>query len=437
MIAGLENPDDLAAEAGPKVALPARYIAALLIANLAMYVAWIAPVYFSMAIRLEQINPAHKTTALALAVGIPSFVVMLTGPLLGVISDRTKSRLGRRRFWFLLGTLCGFAGSLIVGLAHSIAVVIPAWTAAFIGYASASGMLGTHLGDRLPEAQRGRVSGLNSAVTSIGPVIGIVIAGRFTSVPLLMLIIPAIIALAGGLFFSVVMNDPLPESEPGGVEMKAILDGFWFDPRKHRSYAWVWLSRAFVYLSISFTSVYAVYLLSARLHIPDGMLANRIATAGLVGLPAGVFGALASGWVSDRLKSRKPFLVISAIVMAISALVTATLTSLPQYYAGVLIGALGIGAYGATDAALVLDVLPQEENQNGRYLALIGLANALPMATGPFLAGFVIKLAHGDYTWVYYDAAMFAVIGALLILPVRYVWRETKPAEVNELAAQP
>jgi MFS family permease len=419
----------------PSAQLSGRYIAFFLIASLTLYAAWIAPSAYTMAIRLEQIDALTKNTALAFAIGIPGFAVMVTGPLLGVISDRTKSIFGRRRFWFLGGTACGFLGSMVVGLVHSIPLAIAGWTAAYIGYTAAAGMLTAHLGDRLPEAQRGRVAGLTASVSQVGPVVGIVLAGRFTSLPFLMLAVPAVIGLAGGLFFAAVMKDPLPESEPGNVDVKVILEGFWFNPRVHRNFAWVWLSRAFVFLSLSFTSVYSVYLLSERLHLEGGLLANLVASAGLAGLPVAILGAVTSGWLSDRFKRRKPFLVVSALLVAAGAVVTATMTSLPQFYVGVLVGTLGIGAYGATDQALILDVLPREENQNGRYLAIIGLASQLPQAAGPFLAGFIIRMAYGNYTWVYLTAAIFAVIGGFLILPVKYVWHNAAPAESDFVTA--
>ena len=424
MVVNTGQPDTVDSAGEPVVALGSRYIAAFLLASLALYAAWIAPAAYSLAIRLEQIDASAKNTALALAIGIPGFAAMLTGPIFGVLSDRTRSRFGRRRPWFLAGALCGFVGSIAVGLSHSIGAAIFGWTVAYIGYVGAGGMLTAHLGDRLPENQRGRVGGFSAAVSQVGPVVGVVIAGRFTSIPVAMLALPAMIGLVGCLFFTIVMKDPLPVSEPGPVDVKAILEGFWFNPRTHKNYAWVWLSRAFVFLSLSFTSVYTVYLLSERLHLAGGLLANQIATAGISGLPVAILGALASGWLSDKLQRRKPFLVVSAIFVGTGALITATLSSLPQFFIGVLVGTLGIGAYGATDQALVLDVLPREENQNGRYLAIINLASQFPQAAGPFLAGFIIKLANGNYTWVYYSAAAFAVVGAALIMPVRYVWRE-------------
>jgi hypothetical protein len=53
----------------------------------------------------------------------------------------------------------------------------------------------------------------------------------------------------------------------------------------------------------------------------------------------------------------------------------------------------------------------------------------LPQAAGPIIAGLVVKFAHGDYTWVFYGAAFAALLGGLLILPVRYAWREAAASD--------
>lgn len=432
----MKTPENFASPMEPTTKLPVRYIAAFLITSLVVYAAMIAPVAFSLAVRLEQINVFAKNGALALAIGIPGVAVLVTGPLVGVLSDRTKSRFGRRRLWLLGGTILGFFGSLLVGSAHSIPIAIFGWTAAYVGYTAALSMLTTHLGDCLPESQRGRVGGFISAISQIGPVIGIVLAGRFVSIPFVMLAIPAMMGLVGGLFFIAVMKDPRPVNEPGKVDISDILEGFWFNPRTHRNFVWVWLSRALVYLSLSFTSVYTVYLLAERLHFKAEALATLVASAGLAGLPVAVIGAVTSGWLSDRLKRRKPFLVVSAILLGAGALIVGTLTSIPQLFVGTLVSSFGIGVYNATDQAMVLDVLPQEEGQNGRYLAIIALAGQLSQAAGPFLAGIVISYGGGNYSWAYFSAAGFAVLGGLLILPVQYVWHNSAATGADVLVTQ-
>jgi MFS family permease len=105
--------------------------------------------------------------------------------------------------------------------------------------------------------------------------------------------------------------------------------------------------------------------------------------------------------------------------MAVGLVITATLQSIPQYFIGSVVTVFGVGIFGAIDQAIGLNTLPKEEGQNGRFIGIFNLANQLAQGVGPFFASLVVLLAAGDYAWVYLVAAALAVVGALLILPVR------------------
>jgi MFS family permease len=116
-------------------------------------------------------------------------------------------------------------------------------------------------------------------------------------------------------------------------------------------------------------------------------------------------------------------------MLAVSMILIATMTSLPMFVAAQVISSVAIGAYGAVDQAIALDVIPHAENQNGRYLAIFGLGSAVPQAIGPFFAGLVIAMAGGEYGWVYAAGAVFAVAGAAAIIPISIAKRATEPTQ--------
>src|SRR5919112_5590883 len=287
---GLAISAELAAEAvEPARETPAvtplkkGYLALLVISYFAVYVAWIAPTAFSLAIRVDQIDPAGRNSAIALAVGIPSLIVLVTGPLVGVASDRTRLRLGRRRTWMLAGMVTGLIGSVLVGLATTIPLLIAAWTVAFIGYTATGAMFVTHLGDRVPQEQQGRVAGFTGAVTQVAPVVGVALAGAFTQDPVAMFAAPAAVAFALGLVFVIAMKDgPAPADVPK-VSAATVLQGYWFNPRRHPDFAWVWLSRCLIFLALSFMSLYTVFLLGERLAFDSAAIAGLVATVGGLG----------------------------------------------------------------------------------------------------------------------------------------------------------
>ncbi|MBT2502330.1 MFS transporter [Curtobacterium sp. ISL-83] len=394
------------------------YITALIVAFMGLYVAFITPIGYSLAIRVAQIDPAGKNAAIALAIAIPGIIVIFTSPIAGVLSDRTMSKFGRRRPWFLAGLLLGLAGSLVVGLAPSVAVLIAGWSLAYIGYSIAAAMILTHLSDLLPEGQRGKVAGLSGAVTQIGPIIGIVFAGAFVKVPVAMFGGPAVLALILGAVFVAIMRDEPITVRPGKVDVRSLANGFYFNPRKFPNLGWVWISRALIFLALSFSTTYGIYLVSQRLTSDPTKVAAIVATAGFIGLVTAILGAVLSGFLSDRLHSRKPFLIGSAVVLAGGLLLIAFMDSQLQYIIGSAVLTFAVGVYGAVDQAIQLDVLPQEENQNGRFITIIGLASQIPQAAGPLVAGGIIALASGEYTVVYIIGAIVAVLGAGAIVPI-------------------
>ncbi|RXZ68055.1 MFS transporter [Agromyces albus] len=396
----------------------ARELLALFLAQLTVFMALVVPMAFSLAIKIGVMDPENKDTLLAVAIGTAGTVVLFTNPITGVLSDRTRSRLGRRRPWFFGGLIVGTVGSVIIGLSASPLVLIAGWTVALAGYSMSNQAILTYLGDRLPESQRGKVMGVSGAITQVGPILGIVLAGVFTSHLLLMFLIPAGIALLGSLWFTVAMKDTKFEGELPAFRLASLTRGFYFNPRKHSNFAWVILSKAFIFVYLAFTALYALYLLMSRFELDAPSAAPLISIISLGGIVLGIVGAIGGGILSDKLHSRKPFLIISAVLLAASAVIVGTSADVAVFIVGSLLSSLGIGIYGSVDQALALDTLPSQENENGRYLSIFGLANAIPQAVGPFLAALVLSLAGGDYTWVYFVGAGAAVLGALAIIPI-------------------
>lgn len=74
------------------------------------------------------------------------------GPLGGQLSDRTRSRFGRRRPWVVGGTLVGLLGLLVMALGPNVLVLGIGWIIAQIGWSQAVNMFTTIQADKLPES---------------------------------------------------------------------------------------------------------------------------------------------------------------------------------------------------------------------------------------------------------------------------------------------
>lgn len=79
------------------------YFPALLAASTTLWALLLGPVLTTIPAQVDRLAPDDKVFALALVTGIGGLVGILTNPVIGHLSDTTRSRLGRRRPWLLAG----------------------------------------------------------------------------------------------------------------------------------------------------------------------------------------------------------------------------------------------------------------------------------------------------------------------------------------------
>jgi len=102
-----------------------------------------------------RLGEADKVGNLAIASTIGAFAAMLAQPIAGQVSDRTRSRFGRRAPWIVIGSVVGALA--LVGLAFSSTLVgiVIAWVIGQVAFNFAQGPLSAVLPDRVPLKRRG------------------------------------------------------------------------------------------------------------------------------------------------------------------------------------------------------------------------------------------------------------------------------------------
>ena len=105
-----------------------------------------------------------RAEALALVVGLGTLVTIVLGPVVGELSDRTRSRLGRRNPWLLAGAVAGSAALLAMAVSPSVVVLALTGGIALAIANVANTVLNTTVADRVPAANRGAASGVGGLV---------------------------------------------------------------------------------------------------------------------------------------------------------------------------------------------------------------------------------------------------------------------------------
>ncbi|MEK6310415.1 MAG: MFS transporter [Curtobacterium sp.] len=395
----------------------ARWIWLMVVAQFGVFVAFITPLAISLSIRLQALAPGHEEY-LGYITGLGAAWVVLTGPFIGILSDRTRTRIGRRKPFTLVGMVVGVIALVVMATAPSVFVLGLGWVLAQAGWGTTLTSLTNRTADRLPEQQRGKVAGLLGFATQVAPVLGVVAAGSFASNSLLLFLVPGAIGVILTLLFVCFVHEPdsrrmqLPPLSVGGA-----LSKFVFNPRRYPDFAWNWLGRFFYYFGLSLNTTFTAFFFAQRL----GM--TLTAVAGLIAVLS--IGALGGGFLSDKLRRRRVFVLLSGVLFALGAVLMAFSHSLPLLIVGSLLSSIGIGMFSAVDQALLLDVLPERETDAGRFMGITGFATSVPQAVAPLIApAFLLIGASGsdkNYTILYVLAGVCTLIGGMLALRVKSV----------------
>jgi len=381
-----------------------------------------APILVTLPLRVNSlvgIEQAPKN--LALIAGIGALVAMFGNPFFGRMSDRTSSPLGMRRPWIVIGLVGGTVGILIVALAPNIPVVLIGWCMAQLFFNALLAALIAVLPDQVPRAQRGQVSGVLGVCLPIAAVSGTFLVKLFSGHPLAAFLVPC---ATGGFFillFAVTLNDRrLSRADRPAWSLREFVSTFYVKPRTSPDFAWAFSSRFMFLLAYALLTTYEAYFLLGKIGSAVADVPQQIFLGTLVQSVVIVAASLIAGKFSDRSGRRKIFVFIASIVYGLAMFTVAIASNFNGFLVGLAISGLGFGIYTAVDLALVADVLPSKHNV-AKDLGVFNIAGALPFSIAPASAPVILAIGGGNFSVLYAAAGIFAIIGAVAILPVRGV----------------
>ena len=405
----------------PKV--NARYIWFMVLAQFGVFMAFITPLAISLSIRVNELAPGREET-LGYITGAGALFVMLTAPFMGVWSDRTRTRIGRRRPFMIGGMVVGVVSLVVMALAPSVLVLGFGWVLAQWGWGTVLSNLQISTADRLPEEQRGKVAGLTGFATQVAPVIGVILTVGVTGNALLLFLLPGLVGVVlVTLFITLVHEDDSRDLPKETLTLGGLLRKYLYNPKRYPDFSWNWLGRFLFYFGLTLNTTFTAFFFANRLGIEVTEVAGIIATLGGVGVLAVTAGALGGGFLSDRFRRRKVFVVAGGALMAGGMVLMAVSTDLPALIAGYLIVSTGIGLFSAVDQALLLDVLPEKATDAGRFMGITGFATSIPQSVAPLVASSILLIGvTGDeknYSLLFFIAAGLVLLGGLVILRIR------------------
>jgi len=410
--------NDIEALQVPTKAVNAGFQMFLSLANLVIWLSILPISQILLPMQIAALGAANKFTNLTIATVVGVLAAVITNPIAGALSDRTTSRLGRRRPWFLVGSMLSAVTLALMANATSLVALVLWWAIFHIAANAILAGLSAVVPDQVPLRQRATVSAFVSLSLPLGAVMGALLVTRVaTSTQMSYYIFIGLLLIVMMLFILVLRDKPLPKEAAPRFHLATFLAGFWVNPVKYPDFGWAWLTRFLVYLSYFTALGYLLYFLQDAVHYQKA--AQGVTTFQIILTGTLLLSSVASGVLSDRLQRRKAFVVGASLVIALSFLILAFFqTWLAVEIAGGVLG-LGFGAYLGVDIALITQLLPSA-NARGKDLGVINIANAFPQIVGVSIAAFVVNTFH-SYTLLFVLAAILALLGAGLIQRIKSV----------------
>jgi MFS family permease len=393
------------------------------------------------------VGPEQQGTAFGRLRLYTLMVALLVQALMGMLSDHSTLRWGRRRPFILVGTLLNMACMIAIGASPSywflFGAVVLSQIASNIAHGAEQGLIP----DLVPEDRRGRFSGVKSIMELLPVIIVAFTVGKLVATGQMW---AAILVAIGILFLSMAITmfvREAPLREPpgrldwgpfgrlvamtlvfmvvilglgelvkgigrllgsisavptllivmGGIGLlamaTAVIVGVWAsvrigiggkDSRQYPSFTWWVVNRLAFLIGATNLSGFAVYFLQARLGLKGEAAAGPASQLMMVVGILILLCALPSGWLADRI-GRKRLVALSGLAAALGTLVLVLAPSMNVIYVGGCIVGAATGVFFTTNWALGTDLVPKEEA--GRYLGISNLAGAGAGAVGAYIGG--------------------------------------------------
>jgi MFS family permease len=363
---------------------------------------------------------ASRAQALALVTSLGSLGTLFTQPIVGALSDRTRTPLGRRAPWLLFGSIVSACLLVGVRLAPTVAVLALLWCVTLTLLNMASGPLNATVADRIPESRLETVSAVGGLEYYIGGLAGVVVAGAvFASLGLNIYFLVSVLIVAGIVGF-VLLNRDRPSTALHVLPHRRgnFFRGF-LVPLSDSDFRWVWLARIVLVFGYGTSAALSFYMLQSYITpaLSAAQATRTVPLLSIVGLPATLVALVISGRLSDKLGRRKPFVIAASLLMAVAMAVPLLWPTLIALFIQTFLASLAFGIYLPVDQALFIDVLP-DKNAAGRDLGISNVASNLGLAIAPIMAAQVVALT-GGYRMIWVVALVLVLVAAVVIVPVK------------------
>lgn len=371
--------------------------------------------YF-LPIFLQAGHPNYSATldlpGLALSPAVALFIMtwdnilnVFVQPWVGAQSDRTRSPIGRRKPWVLLGVPIAVVFMMLIPQSRAAWMVALFVLLTNFGLAIFRSPAIAWLGDLFPEDQRSRANGIVQLMGGIAGLLAFLVGGwLFDLVGLSGPFVGGAVLLAVVATVAVVfIREPEVPRGPGGADDEPRLGGLWQLLRSvGRDELLLMLAMCLVFIGFfaleAGLSSYAVLSLGLEVSAATRYAAAIAGTFIVFAVPAGYLG--------NRI-GRKQSISLGLVGLVITLVVGFALRgSQDALFYVLLVAGVFWSAANVNGLPLMYDY--SSPDRIGGYTGLYYLAIQIGAVLGPTLLGVVVQLAGGNYEvlWIFCAVAM-------------------------------
>jgi MFS family permease len=363
-----------------------------------------------------------KGLNLSIVAVVGGIIVMIITPLFGRLSDRTMSRLGKRRPWILGGAVVGFLGVLVLAFSTELLWVVVGWAVVQIGFGATNSAIHALLADQIPKRIRARVSAAASAANAVALIAGaLIVAALPNDQQWTWFVIPGGIGAVTSALLFFRLKDIVRADKPAAWRWSDVLSTYWLNPIAYRDFFWAFACRLLVTMSIVSVSLYLLFFIIDRLGVPAEEASGVYATVLIVFTLAGIVTSIVFSIVSDRTGRRKAIIWVSALLSAAGLIVALLAPDLTTFLIAMTLVGAAQGAFVSVDVAMMTEVLPTFD-EAGKDLGIVSLSYQIPQVLVPVVAIPLLAIGGGEnYSALFIGAIVFGVAGGLAVLPIKSV----------------
>jgi len=369
-----------------------------------------------------------SSDVIGIFMALDNIAALFIQPPVGAWSDRTRTRMGRRMPFILIGVPVSAVAFGFIPIASILPFFVASTTSFFLAMAFWRTPIVALMPDITPSPKRSQANGIINLMGGVGGIIAFLAGSSLYKInPALPFWVGSGLVIVAALLVFLFIKEP-DDYQESNEQQPSMMESL-FEIMNDEDKSLLRILLAIFFWFLGFSAIEAFFTLYAKNHlgmpVEDGsrLLGHLSLFFVLFALPSGLIG----GRVGRRVTILTGILLLAAVIFGIyispAATLTTVLTKLPVL-GEIPVISLFLMTGGIAWALINVNSLPMVVDMTsaariGTFTGLYYLFSTLSAIAGPISNGAIIKLANNNYNILMLFAPITLLIAFVMMLGVR------------------